>query len=134
MLVLAASATVGAVSATKNTATGWARHLHLLGFLGLGQLLGHVALSVGGTHAHAPAAALPMLAAHVLAALVCAVLILLSEHLCRVLGSVLRATVWPGWLVVGPGGRVSPAYRFALTAHVLAGGTGNRGPPAVAAA
>jgi hypothetical protein len=134
MLVLAASATVGAVSAATNSATGWARNLHLLGFLALGQLLGHVVLSVGGAHAHAAAPAIPMLAAHILAALLCAVLILLSEHLCRVLGSVLRAAVWPAWPAVGHGGRRSPAYRFVLTAQVLASGTGNRGPPALPSA
>ncbi len=131
MLLLAAAATVGAISAAHRTAT--APRLRLLGFLGLGQFFGHVALSVGGAHAHADAAvpAAPMLTAHVLATVLCAALILLSEQLCRVLDSVLRHAGTAAVEALDRGGLGSPAYRFALTAEVLASGTGNRGPPAV---
>lgn len=129
MLVLAASATVGALSAVHRGTT--APHLRLLGFLGLGQLLGHIALSIGGTHAHAAVPAAPMLTAHVLAALLCAALILLSEQLCQVLGSVLRHSAGTGGWMLGRDGAGVPAYRFALITEVLASGTGNRGPPVV---
>jgi len=132
MLVLAASATVGALSAVHRGTT--APHLRLLGFLGLGQLLGHIALSIGGTHAHAAVPAAPMLTAHVLAALLCAALILLSEQLCQVLGSVLRHSAGTGGWMLGRDGAGVPAYRFALITEVLASGTGNRGPPVVSPA
>lgn len=132
MLVLAASATVGAISAAHRGTTG--RHLRLLGFLGLGQLLGHVALSIGGAHGHAAVPAAPMLTAHVLAALLCAALILLSEQLCQVLGSVLRHSAGATGWVLGRAGAGAPTYRFALITEVLASGTGNRGPPSVAPA
>jgi hypothetical protein len=101
-LVLLVAAVAGYAAATLSLARGPAG---LLGFLAAGQLAGHCALSglLGHGHnsgagalAHLSAAALPadgMLAAHFIATLGGAALILLAERLYAMASSVIRAVL-----------------------------------------
>jgi hypothetical protein len=101
-LVLLVAAVAGYAATTLSLARG---PMGVLGFLAAGQLAGHWALSglLGHSHnsgagalAHLSAAALPtdgMPAAHLIATLGCAALILLAERLYAVASSVIRAVL-----------------------------------------
>ena len=105
----------------------------LLGLLAAGQVCGHVMLSAVG-HSHATTAAPPaaaMLAAHVVAVGVGALLIAACDRLCRAVSRAVRAAVR---IVVAPvavapvvvtGGADQP-LRSAL---LLAASVSHRGPP-----
>jgi hypothetical protein len=127
-LLAVLSATVGGLTATVSRASD-ARVL--LGFLGTGQLVGHLLLTVAG-HSHG-AAATPgsaMLTAHALAVLAGAVLIATGDRLCRAVSRVVEVAVRA---VVPP----VPARSFVIacadhpkrSALLIAASVSHRGPP-----
>ncbi|MGE0219233.1 hypothetical protein [Mycolicibacterium sp.] len=83
--LLVIAATVGALASVLTGGLGV-----LLGLLGAGQLISHVSLGAVG-HAHAPAGA-AMLAAHVFAVALGALLICAGDRLCGAVSRVLTAT------------------------------------------
>lgn len=105
----------------------------LLTLLGLGQLLGHALLSAAG-HSHGSAVTVPwsvMLAAHVAALTVGAVLIAAGGYLCAAISRVVRAITPPAPrpVTVVPaffGGGADQPLRSALE---LAASVSHRGPP-----
>ena len=124
------AATVGALAATIARA---ADARVLLGLLAAGQVCGHVMLSAVG-HSHATTAAPPaavMLAAHVVAIGVGALLIAACDRLCRAVSRAVRAAVR---IVVAPVagapvvliGESDQPLRSAL---LLAASVSHRGPP-----
>jgi hypothetical protein len=127
-LLAVLAATVGALAA---------RHPHeadartMVGFLGAGQLTGHVLLSVVG-HAHTASAAPPavMLTAHLVAIAVGALLIAAGERLCHAVLRVVRAVVRIGYAAFASLSvevrRVCHPLRSAL---LLAVSVSHRGPP-----
>ncbi|BBW99800.1 hypothetical protein BST36_26605 [Mycolicibacterium moriokaense] len=123
------AATAGAV-ATSIPRAGTPRILLLL--LAIGQLLGHLLLSVVGHH-HTGAAAPPaamMLAAHVVAIVTGAVLIGVGEHLWRALSRAVRTVVRIVCAVavraITVARRADQPLRAAL---LLAASVSHRGPP-----
>lgn len=127
LIVLAA--TVGAAAAAVPRA-GELRIL--IALLAVGQLLGHLILSAG--HDHAIGAAPPpwvMLAAHVVAVGVGAVLIATGERLCRAASRVARTVVRARFAPVAA--TTVPAVRRAeqplRSALLLAASVSHRGPP-----
>ncbi|MBX7448630.1 hypothetical protein GR927_11590 [Mycolicibacterium sp. 3033] len=125
--LLLAGVTVG-TAATAMPRTRGVGAMALL--LAAGQLVGHAVLAIG--HPHATAATHgPMLAAHVTAVLLGALLISAGERLCRMLGRVVRRTVAPTNAAVPD----APApVRFAadqplFAELLLATSMSHRGPP-----
>lgn len=123
------AATIGTLAATLRRA-GDVRVL--IGLLGAGQLVGHLMLGLDG-HGHHPAAAPPaaaMLAAHLSAVAVGALLIATSDRLCRAVSRAIRAVARPAVppvptvTVVARGG--DQPLRSAL---LLAASVSHRGPP-----
>ena len=124
------AATVGALAATIARADG---SRILLGLLAVGQLVGHLILSVVG-HRHPAAAAPPaaaMLAAHLVAVVVGALLIAASDRLCRAISRAVRAAV----RIVATPVAVAPvvcrrrADQPLRSALLLAASVSHRGPP-----
>ena len=124
------AATIGALAATLRR-TGDVRAL--IGLLGAGQLMGHLMLGLAGHH-HEPAAAPPaaaMLVAHASAVAVGALLIAVSDRLCRAVSRAIRAVARPAEppvpmaTVVAVRGGDQP-LRSAL---LLAASVSHRGPP-----
>jgi hypothetical protein len=124
------AATVGALAATVARA---ADARVLVGLLAAGQMCGHLMLSAFG-HSHATTAAPPaavMLAAHVVAIGMGALLIAACDRLCRAVSRAVRAAVR---IVVAPValapvvviGRADQPPRSAL---LLAASVSHRGPP-----
>ncbi|GGC63445.1 hypothetical protein GCM10011410_14870 [Hoyosella rhizosphaerae] len=117
-------ATVAAVPALSRT------YAPMVGTLVVGQIVGHGAMVVGmGGHATFPA--LPMLAAHIIAAVLLASVILTADHAYSVVTSALRvatcalvraANSEPPILVITP-------YRLWATDRVLITAVGTRAPP-----
>lgn len=124
------AATVGALAGTIRRATD-ARVL--LGLLAAGQLLGHLMLSAVG-HSHTPTSTPPaaaMLAAHLIAIAVGALLIAAGERLCRAVSRGVRAAVR---IVSPPVAAVPVVARAAAdqplrSALQLAASVSHRGPP-----
>ena len=124
------AATVGALAATVARA---ADTRVLLGLLAAGQLCGHVMLSAVG-HSHVATTAPPaavMLAAHVIAVGVGALLISASDRLCRAVSRTVRAAV----RVVAAPVAVAPVLVLGESdqplhsARLLATSVSHRGPP-----
>ncbi|MGX9789034.1 hypothetical protein [Mycobacterium sp. MMS18-G62] len=122
-----------AIGALAATITRGADARVLLGLLAAGQLLGHVMLETAG-HAHTSVGAPPaaaMLAAHLTAIAVGALLIAAGDRLCRAVSRAVRAAVRSVYLpssgptVVALGGADQP-LRSAL---LLAASVSHRGPP-----
>ena len=126
--LLIVSAAVGAIASAITVPRYYARITALATALCGGQLLGHVALSVGH---HAVAPSTSMLAMHLIAAAILGLLIGLVEHVYVVCESVLC------WLRLFAIDRCSPAsrpQRYATTSVVvqsvlLRSGLGMRAPP-----
>lgn len=123
------AATIGALATTLTRA---ADARVLLGLLAAGQLLGHLTLSTTG-HSHAPAGTspAPMLAAHVIAVVVGAVLIAASGRLCAAVSRVLRVAVrmTPGPVLVGGTVALRGADHPLRSMLLLAASVSHRGPP-----
>ncbi len=127
------AATVGAVAAAVPRA-GDTRIL--IALLTAGQLLGHLMLTVGHAHAHtAGPPAWVMLAAHVVAVGVGAVLIAAGERLCRAASRVVRAVVRAACPPVAAttAAAVHRADQPLRSALLLAASVSHRGPPVGAA-
>lgn len=101
----------------------------------VGQTAGHITLTAVAGHHHESAPAVPMLAAHLGAALLCALLTVLAEQLYRTAVSVLTGLAF---MAAPPAtGRRSlliPPHSTHLRIQLLASGRGTRGPPAAALA
>jgi hypothetical protein len=124
------AATVGALAATIARA---ADARVLLGLLAAGQLCGHVMLSAVG-HSHAvttPPPAWAMLAAHVAAVGVGALLIAASDRLCRAVSRAVRAAVRivPAPVAVALVAAIGDADQPLRSALLLAASVSHRGPP-----
>ncbi|MEV0299060.1 hypothetical protein [Nocardia sp. NPDC050710] len=110
----------------------------LVGQLGAGQLIGHIALTVASGHSHPMVSTPTMSACHVVFAVVVGITLSIAERLMRtVLSSVYR------WLALLIGrartctGRpcVAMSARNSVARDLLLGsGSGNRGPPMTVAA
>lgn len=127
LVVLAA--TIGALAATITRAAD-ARVLLVL--LAAGQLCGHVILSaVGHHHAAAPVPPVAMLAAHVAAVGVGALLIAASDRLCRAMSRAVRAAVLivAAPVAFAPVVVVGQADQPMRSALLLAASMSHRGPP-----
>ncbi|OBB48520.1 hypothetical protein [Mycobacterium sp. 852002-51961_SCH5331710] len=124
MAVLAA--TIGALIAGLSRAS---EIPVLLGILASGQVVGHILLGVTG-HTHAPPST-TMLAAHVLAVGVGAVLIAAGDRLCRAVSRVVRVAVRIVCAPVPPQARCSThrAEQPLRSALLLAASVSHRGPP-----
>jgi hypothetical protein len=123
------AATVGAVAAVLPRA-GEIRVL--IGLLAVGQLLGHLMFAAGHDHAHGAAQpAWVMLAAHVTAVGVGAVLIATGERLCRAASRVVRAVVRAAHPPVAATtvAAVRRAEQPLRSALLLAASVSHRGPP-----
>ncbi|MDT5014160.1 MAG: hypothetical protein QOD39_320 [Mycobacterium sp.] len=124
------AATIGALAAVLARA---ADARVLVGLLTIGQLVGHLMLSAVGHH-HTPSTAPPaaaMLAAHLLAIAVGAVLIAAGDRLCRAVSRTARAVVRTVYLpveiaLVVEARRADQPLRSAL---LLAASVSHRGPP-----
>jgi hypothetical protein len=124
------AATVGALAATLARAADTSV---LVSLLGAGQLCGHVLLSAAG-HAHAPPAAAPpavaMLAAHVVAIAVGALLIAAGERLCRAVSRAIRAVVRTVYAVFAtPAVAARRADQPMQSVLLLVASVSHRGPP-----
>jgi hypothetical protein len=124
------AATVGALAATIPRA---AEATVLFGLLAGGQLCGHVLLSAVG-HTHAATTAPPatvMMAAHVVAVAVGAVLIAACDRLCRAVSRAVRAAV----RIAAEPVDVTPVAAVGQADHpmhwrlLLAASVSHRGPP-----
>lgn len=129
MQLLLVAATVGATAAMLPQ-TGDARLMALL--LAAGQLVGHGILGAAAHHSHA--ASTPpwlMVAAHLAAVLVGAVLISVGDRLCRTLGRVVRRTLVriPPPVSVSPAAAVPDADQPLFSSLVLVSSLSHRGPP-----
>jgi hypothetical protein len=130
LLVLLCAAIGGAASSAADVHR---RPLSVLSFVSAGQLVGHCTLVFASTHSHANHWSASMLAAHAVAAVICAVLICTAERLFAALAGVLwrlivvllalrddlhPSTCRPVWTQAG------------LPSRIVAGdGLGTRGPP-----
>jgi len=128
-LLAVLAATIGALAATT---AGAGKTVVLLGLLAVGQLVGHLLLSAAGHHhtlSTAPPAAV-MLAAHLLAIAVGAVLNAAGDRLCAALSRAVRAMVRVVWPVAGtPVVAVRRAAQPLRSALLLAASVSHRGPP-----
>lgn len=128
-LLLAACSAVGVIAATV---PGFARGtLPLIAALGFGQLAAHTAMTLS-VHPHFTAPGPAMLGAHILATIVCALLILAAEHLFRVVTHVVHV------VLTSPAAPVPiRVHRFTTTHHhgpvdaLLRASISRRGPPAL---
>jgi hypothetical protein len=122
--------TLGAMAATIRTAN---RAGVLVGLLGAGQLLAHMLLAVDG-HAHGSHPSqpgVPMLAAHLVAVTVGALLIAGGSRLCATLSRVVRAVARRARPAPGATTRVvaRSADQPLHSARQLATSVSHRGPP-----
>jgi hypothetical protein len=131
-LLVAVSSAVGAIVGAMSPDPRLGSAAVLTAALGVGQLLGHLTLSVSSHH-HGYEALLttPMLAMHVVAAVVLALLISLVEYLYRVCASVL---CWLRLFLVHSGPPSCRPLRnatadVAVQAILLRTGLGMRAPP-----
>ncbi|WP_137722805.1 hypothetical protein [Prescottella subtropica] len=131
-LLLAVAVAVGALTggAPVFARSRWA----LLAALAGGQAAGHLSLTItSGTHAHDGVPATVMVAAHAVAALVCALLISTAERLHGPITRVLRAVFAPPTPTPPTPSRVPiPWDPHPIRLPVLASGWSRRGPPQVA--
>jgi hypothetical protein len=125
-LLLAVASVVGVTAAGTR--------LPVIAVLTVGQILGHLALALESGHMHVPSPT--MVAAHIAAVGVSAVLIIGAERGCSIALAALHRLVPRGYTVPPVRSRVTPwvAHR-PRTRRVLlpAAGLGTRGPPAVVA-
>ncbi len=105
-------------------------------YLSVGQVVGHCVLAVAGGHTHTGQWSLPMLAAHLVAALGGAALICAAERLLAALvGSIWRLVM----VLLALRGDEQRCIRLVWThtglavRSVVCGGWGTRGPPPLAA-
>ncbi len=128
MMLIAASTAIGSLAA--HTRTGLFR---LMGLLALGQLLGHLALTLS-PHSHDMLITAPMLVAHLAATVAGAVLVRGAETTLRRAVSLIRRAVGAITHNLGIAGAPvvvsGPDTVAAPRRLVLASGTGRRGPPA----
>jgi hypothetical protein len=122
--------TLGAVASTVRAAN---RAVVLFGLLGTGQLLAHVLLALDG-HAHGSHPLQPsalMLAAHLVAVTVGALLIAGGTRLCAAVSRTLRAVARPAYPVPAATTRVAvrSADQPLHSARQLATSVSHRGPP-----
>ncbi|MFD6894236.1 hypothetical protein ACFWB0_06770 [Rhodococcus sp. NPDC060086] len=125
-LLLAAAVAVGATAAGTR--------LSAIAVLTVGQILGHIALVLESGHIHVPS--LAMVAAHIAAVGVAAVLIIGAERGCSIALAALHRLVPRGYTAPPVRSRVTPWVEHRpRTRRVLlpAAGLGTRGPPALAA-
>ncbi|MGW5150794.1 hypothetical protein [Rhodococcus koreensis] len=133
VLLLAACAAVGAsVAAIRVASREW---LFVLSVLAAGQLIGHTTLALAADHAHGLGLSTPMIAAHLAAIAVAAVLVRSAERAClRALAALTRivlAVLAPLQVDTGTWS-ATPVYRAKLSLWLLvAAGAGTRGPPAL---
>ncbi|MFF0497790.1 hypothetical protein ACFYU5_15380 [Nocardia aobensis] len=129
MMLIAASTAIGCLAA--HTRTGLFR---LMGLLAIGQLLGHLALTLS-PHCHDVLITAPMLVAHLAATVGGAVLVRGAETTLRRAVSLIRRAVGVVTHILGiTGAPVVVSVPDTVTAPrrlVLASGTGRRGPPAL---
>lgn len=130
VLLLVLAGVVGAFTATCPRA---AQAVPLLGVLAAGQVLGHIALSIGAHHGTSQAAAPSslMVAAHAAAVVVGAGLIRLGEHLFAALSRTLacrayRGGVIPAVAALVPERRADQPWR---RLQLIAASISHRGPP-----
>jgi hypothetical protein len=127
VLLAVLAATAGALAATVSRA-GTPRYL--VGLLAVGQLLGHLLLSAAGHHHHAAQPAAAMVAAHVIAIGVGALLIAAGERLWRALSRAVRAVVRVVCTVAAqPAAAARRADQPLRSALLLAASVSHRGPP-----
>ncbi|MCJ0902080.1 hypothetical protein [Rhodococcus sp. ARC_M6] len=133
-LLLFACASVGAVVSSIDIRRSPAIALALM--LAAGQAIGHITLTIASEHPHGLHPTFPMLAAHIAAIGVCALLIRAAEHGYVVAASTVAAIV----AVLLRPATPEPAstsmrtrYRAKVVLRQLVtSGTGTRGPPAIA--
>ncbi len=127
VLLALLSAGVGAVAGSAERIDPRA----LIGLLGAGQLVGHLTLAAAG-HSHADSLHPAMLAAHLLALVVGALLIAAAERLCGALAIVARTCTRPQPSpAVAPQRRALPrAYQPLQSRLLIAVSISHRGPPA----
>jgi hypothetical protein len=131
MLVLSC-ATVGAAAAAHRT---WGGPATVLTFVVAGQLVGHCVLVMASGHMHGGHWSLPMLAAHAVAALVCAALICTAERLYAAAVGELHRLILAVLDVADDEHAAHPpvAPSTALISRILVrSGLGTRAPPASA--
>ncbi|MGW5311780.1 hypothetical protein [Nocardia thailandica] len=131
-LLAAASAVVGALAAGLAPLRGGS--LALVAALLVGQLLGHTTMSWSSGHAHHAddSLGLGMLAAHLVAALLAAVVIAGAEAAHRIAGAVVGRVLLLRPTLPGPGDTLSPppVHRDRVILRILAATTRfTRGPP-----
>ena len=124
------AATVGALAATLASA---AEARVLVGLLAAGQVLGHVMLSAVAHHHTVTAAPPPaaMLAAHLVAIAIGAVLIAAGDRLCRAVSRAVRTVARINCLpvVLAPVAAARRADQPLRSALLLAASVSHRGPP-----
>jgi hypothetical protein len=131
-LLLAVSSAVGAVVGAMSPDPRRGNAALLTAALSVGQLLGHLTLSVSPHHhGHEPLLTTSMLAMHVLAAVVLALLIALAEYLYHVCATVL---CWLRLFLINSGPPTCRPQRMAaadvaVQAILLRTGLGMRAPP-----
>lgn len=126
VLLLMAAVAVGAVAVGTR--------LPVIVVLTVGQIIGHLVLALESGHMHVPS--LTMVAAHIAAVGVAAVLILGAERGCDIALAALHRLVPRGYSAPPVRSRVTPwVVHRPHTRRVLlpAAGLGTRGPPAVVA-
>ncbi|BDY27990.1 hypothetical protein [Mycolicibacterium mageritense] len=129
-------ATVGAAVGGFTPEARHTRTALLIGALGAGQALGHVALTMASGHHHTATLSAPMLGLHIAAAVGLGLLIGLAEYLYVVVASVLC------WLRIFSAGRIRPPARevwwpsnvVVARPVLLRAGLGMRAPPVVSTA
>jgi hypothetical protein len=130
VLLVVACATVAA--ATTRTRPGLAP---VLALVGAGQVIGHLVLTVASGHVHTGHWSPPMLTAHVVGAMACAVLICTAERLCAAAFGELRRLIVVTLDVAdnawAPKVETSPLTMLHLRILVRSG-LATRAPPSVA--
>ncbi|MFD6674588.1 hypothetical protein ACFWDA_09470 [Rhodococcus zopfii] len=131
VLLLAACVAIGAIVSSLPAAAH--RRGALLAALTAGQLVGHLTLTMAGEHTHWLSMSAPMLAAHLAAIAVSAVLIRGAERGCHAaIAAVTRLVlaVLSSPPAEAPLWTSTPVHRATLSPWLLAGATaGVRGPP-----
>lgn len=132
VLLILACASVGAVVTSIDTRRSPALLLALM--LAAGQAIGHATLTIASDHQHGLLLSLPMLAAHIAAVGVCAVLIRGAEHGYVVAASTVAAIVavlLRPWAPEPSPFTARTRYRAKVVLRqLLTSGLGTRGPPA----
>lgn len=134
VLLLAACAAVGAATASLRVHDR--DSMVLIAALAAGQLIGHTTLGLASDHAHGLGLTPPMVAAHLAAIAVSAVVVRGAERAClRALGALTRIVL--AVLTLPPVDigtwAATPVYRAKLSLWLLvSAAAGTRGPPALA--